>query len=409
MDTPQLPSNTTAERVILATIMLDSSYFFLSEINEDWFYTKDNRDIFVFCRDTIFSKKEIESVGFAKEFWTRDIDYYDIVSVAIVLPSQETYLWYVQEIMTAYRYRQIITTSQRIYSMGYSQVDIDAINGEVQKLIETNKTDAVDYLVKWAIETLWDTTTPKFVCETWYKDLDEIIRGYRCGSLVVVWARPWNGKSTLALNIVDKCLLQWVKCAFFSTEMTAREIQERFLCMKSLVSMPAMDARKQETIDHVLEKLSSVEYEHDCAVYDRITSVDGLVASIHKECLQGAKMIVVDYIQQLPIDTRRWTRAEMLGVVSTKLKQLAKQYDACIICCAQLNRELEKRVNKRPTKADLKDSWSLEQDADVVLLLDTHESNEEIMVVYVDKNRQGGANAVIWLKRDKKYFCLRSA
>jgi len=69
--------------------------------------------------------------------------------------------------------------------------------------------------------------------------------------------------------------------------------------------MPAMDARKQETIDHVLEKLSSVEYEHDCAVYDRITSVDGLVASIHKECLQGAKMIVVDYIQQLPIDTRK--------------------------------------------------------------------------------------------------------
>jgi len=50
--------------------------------------------------------------------------------------------------MTAYRYRQIITTSQRIYSMGYSQVDIDAINGEIQKLIETNKTDAVDYLVK---------------------------------------------------------------------------------------------------------------------------------------------------------------------------------------------------------------------------------------------------------------------
>lgn len=132
------------------------------------------------------------------------------------------------------------------------------------------------------------------------------------------------------------------------------------------------------------------------------------MASIHKECLQGAKVIVVDYIQQLPIDTRRWTRADMLGVISTKLKQLAKQYDACIICCAQLNRELEKRVNKRPTKADLKDSWSLEQDADVVLLLDTHETNEEIMIIYVDKNRQGWANAVVWLKRDKKYFCLRS-
>jgi len=92
METPQLPSNTTAERVILATIMLDSSYFFLNEINEDWFYTKDNRDVFVFCRDTIFSQKEIESVGFAKEFGGRDIDYYDIVSAAIVLPSQETYL-----------------------------------------------------------------------------------------------------------------------------------------------------------------------------------------------------------------------------------------------------------------------------------------------------------------------------
>lgn len=407
MDTPQLPSNTTAERAILSSMLLDASYYFLEDLQQDWFYDQLNRKVFAFIEENIFAKKEITAVAFEKEF-TGSVDYYDLVSHALVLPSEEAYLSYVHEVKSSYEYRRLIAIAQRVYSLGYSQADMDVINAEIQKLIDIDKTDKTQYLVKGALETLGDTTTPKFVCETWYYDLDSVIRGFRCGWLVVVGARPWNGKSTLALNFVDKCLEQWTKCAFFSTEMTTREIQERFLCLKSGVSMPAMDARKQETIDEVLWKLSHVEYQYDCSVYDRITSVDNLVAAIHKECLQGAQLLVVDYIQQIPIDTRKWTRAEMLWQISTKLKQLAKQYNACIICCAQLNRELEKRTNKRPTKADLKDSWSLEQDADVVLLLEVHEDNESLLNIYVDKNRQWGANIMVQLKRDRKYFCIRS-
>lgn len=165
MDTPQLPSNTTAERAILSSMLLDVSYYFFEGLQQDWFYDQLNRKVFAFIEESIFAKKEITAVAFEKEF-TGSVDYYDLVSHALVLPSEEAYLSYVHEVKSSCEYRRLIAIAQRVYSLGYSQADMDVINAEIQKLIDIDKTDKTQYLVKGALETLGDTTTPKFVCDT---------------------------------------------------------------------------------------------------------------------------------------------------------------------------------------------------------------------------------------------------
>lgn len=228
---------------------------------------------------------------------------------------------------------------------------------------------------------------------TGFVDLDRMLNGMKGGQLIVLAARPSMGKSALAMNILQHAAGKGTGCALFSLEMSGMEMAQRMICSEADVSL-------QRVRDGFLAK-------HD---FPRITQAGGKVAgqniwidetpSLSLYALRARArrlkmqhkigLIVIDYLQLMRCPSKRGeaNRALEIADITGGLKTLAKELDLPIIALAQLNREAERRGE--PKLSDLRESGSIEQDADVVLLLNRNkEEPAEPCTLIVAKQRNG--------------------
>ena len=256
-----------------------------------------------------------------------------------------------------------------------------------------------------------------------YADLDELLGGFRRSYMVILGARPSMGKSALALNVAANAVKAGLSTGFVSLEMTAEDLGIRLLSSESGVpfwrlNLGLSTAREDaETID-AIGRLSDWPLFIDETPYQSLVDIRSKARRLSLE--HGLDLLVIDYLQLIepPPGHRRGNvnRVQEITEISRGLKMLARELDVPVLACAQLNRQVESRPGHRPQISDLRESGSIEQDADVVMFIHREEvylSAEEwsrerpgqpypqgVAEIIVAKHRNGSLGSIPMAWRD---------
>ena len=231
-----------------------------------------------------------------------------------------------------------------------------------------------------------------------YPDLDKIIEGFGNGQLILIAGNTGMGKTTFALNIIyNLAVTHNLPVGLFSLEMTSEEILFKLISKDSSVPLKQITSGMVDADEYTKVYGSIKSLEKKSLIIDETSSMTistlRMRARRMKE-MHGIKMIVIDYLQLLSGSTRSENRNVEVGQISRGLKTLAKELRIPIIALAQLSRKAKDKENKRPLLSDLRESGSLEQDADKVLFVhrpeyfDAHDKPGQAEIM-VSKNRQG--------------------
>lgn len=233
---------------------------------------------------------------------------------------------------------------------------------------------------------------------TGIKSLDDLLMGLKAEQLIVIAGRPKMGKTTLVMNIADNvAIFQSKQVLVFSLEMSHRQLMDKTLAsvggipLDSLKNGTALQTHSSEILatTNKIKNSGLALYDRKGATINRIRSV----ARRHK-LRYGLDMIVVDHIGLVDVEDSRANSVQRVSEVTRQLKLLAKELDVPIIALSQLNRGLEQRPDKRPIPSDLRDSGSIEQDADMVIFVYRDE------VYHPNTEYRGVAEIIVGIARE---------
>lgn len=241
-----------------------------------------------------------------------------------------------------------------------------------------------------------------------HSDLDRITGGYQDGNLIIVAARPGQGKTALVVSQIRNIAVRFhIPVALFSMEMSKLELENRFISVESEIPHDDIKKAKRPT-DEIVEKTSKlVASPYFIDDTPNLTLLELRAKSRRLVQQEKVKIIFVDYLQ-LMADTTKGSnsnREQEIARISRGLKALAKELNIPVIALSQLSREVEKRPDKRPRLADLRESGSLEADADIVAMLfraeyygvmedDNGDSLKNIGEIILEKNRHGATDNI---------------
>lgn len=237
---------------------------------------------------------------------------------------------------------------------------------------------------------------------TGFKDVDDLFHGFRGGDLVVLAARPGVGKTAFALNMAVNAAKRGVTVAFFSLEMSAKQLMQRILGAEARIGLNKLRSGKEQAADWTAlmdasQALSQLDMHFDDTPGLSIMEARAKARREMRHIVGTGKkgLIIVDYLQlmQPPVVRRDGNRAVEVGEISRGLKILAKEMDMPVVALSQLNRAVEMRGKKRPMLADLRESGSIEQDADVVMFIDR--SMDEMEAEDQDRPDLGTATLIV--------------
>lgn len=236
--------------------------------------------------------------------------------------------------------------------------------------------------------------TDEQVVPTGFRDLDDLLGGgLRGGQLVIVAARPGIGKSTIALDAMRSCSVRrgWPSL-MFSLEMSRTEITHRVMSAEAKVPLADMRSGRMSDSDWVrlarrVGEIEAAPLHIDDSANLTLPQIQAKARMMHAR--HGLRLLVVDYLQLATTGAREESRQAEVSTISRSLKLLAKELDVPVIAVSQLNRGPEQRHDKRPMLADLRESGSLEQDADIVMLLHRPDAAER------DDPRAGEADVIV--------------
>jgi replicative DNA helicase len=286
--------------------------------------------------------------------------------------------------------RRLVEVGTRIVQLGYAgdaDADelVDRAQAEVYGVTERRGSD--DYLPLSDImtnaldelEAIEKHTTIQGV-PTGFLDLDSLTNGLHPGQMVVIAARPAIGKSTLALDLARAASIKNdLTSVIFSLEMSRNEITMRLLSAEARVSLQAMRTGKMTPDDWNRLALRMSEVAHAPMFIDDSPNMS--MMEIRAKCRRlkqqhDLRLVIIDYLQLMSSPKRVENRQQEVSELSRSLKLLAKELNVPVIAVAQLNRGPEQRTDKRPMLSDLRESGSIEQDADVVILLHREDAYE---------------------------------
>ena len=301
-----------------------------------------------------------------------------------IVPTAANAPFYAQIVAEKATLRRLVEVGTRIAQMGYSN------EGEVEDLVNRAQEDVYavtragvgeDYVplfdsIEAAVEEMERAQSrggDMVGVSTGFSELDEMTHGLHGGQFIILAARPAVGKSTLALDFARNAAIKHKKpVIFFSLEMGRAEIAMRLLSAESRIWLQNM--RKGDLSDNDWQRLAGVRGEINSAPLYIDDSPNLTLVEIRAKCRRmaqrvGLEMIVIDYIQLMTSGKKVESRQQEVSEFSRALKLLAKELNVPVVAISQLNRNSEKSDNKKPEISQLRESGSLEQDADVVILL----------------------------------------
>jgi replicative DNA helicase len=348
-----------------------------------------------------------------------------------IVPTAANAAFYADIVQEKATLRRLIEVGTKIAQMGYTA------QGEITELVNQAQSDVYavskagageDYVplfdsIDAAVELMESAQKrggEMVGVPTGFQKLDEMTHGLHPGQLIILAARPAVGKSTLALDIARNATIKHNKpVIFFSLEMGRAEIAMRLLSAESRIYLQTM--RKGNLSDNDWSRIASVRGEINSAPLYIDDSPNMTLVEIRAKCRRlakrvGLEMIVIDYIQLMTSGKKVESRQQEVSEFSRALKLLAKELGVPVIAISQLNRNSERSENKKPELSHLRESGSLEQDADVVVLLHRddiakrEEERDGLAELIVAKQRNGPTGPVMvnFLGQFSKFEDLKS-
>lgn len=250
---------------------------------------------------------------------------------------------------------------------------------------------------------------------TGFKQLDEKTSGLQPSDLIIVAARPGMGKTAFALNIAQQSAVKaGASVLIFSLEMSQEQLGQRLIAMQARVESEklkkgTLDLKDWDRINFALNELNNTKIVIDDTPGISIMEMRNKCRRLKAE--QGLDLIVVDYLQLMTFDGRADSRQQEISALSRHLKLLAREMNCPVIVLSQLSRAPELRQDKRPMLSDLRESGSIEQDADIVMFLyrdDYYNENTEkpgVCEINIAKHRSGPTDRIdlTWVARYTKF------
>lgn len=429
------PQNIESERALLGSIMLRSESLedIMDIIRPDSFYAEKHRTIFKAIID-LFSKNEpidlltLSSRLKEREMLDRAGGMSYLTDLVNAVPSSSNAEYYAQMVQKKHMMRKLIEASEHICTLGYDETtELDELLDNAEKKIYevTHSTSNSNFIeLKDALGEAWDRLDKLHKSKeefrgvpTGFRELDNKLAGLQKSDLIILAARPSMGKTSLALDIARQTAIQHnVPVAIFSLEMSSQQLVDRMLAAESKVDAWKLRTGKLtldsefEKIRNSLDPLSKAPIFVDDQPANNILKMRSIVRRLKNEKKLG--LVIIDYLQLMaPTNSRNSdSTVQQVTEISRSLKHLAREFDIPVLALSQLSREVEKRGG-RPRLSDLRDSGSIEQDADVVMFIhreDKYNENSDkpnIAEILIEKHRNGPTGKVeLYFDQNKSTF-----
>ena len=383
----QQPHNIKSEEALIGIILQNEMLYYNVRAKSERFYNPTTSRIFKAIEDIKSKNQRLDLSLLESYIWQSD-KLYDLYS-DIYSPSNLTV--YENDIYSGYVRRNLIRWMKNIIADCYDSDDISKILSKLSKTTDfwaLSKNRKLSECVIDIASSIWDDKN--FIWSYWYRDLDKALWWYMQWQLVIIWARPWVWKTLVWCNLIDSLIKSWVNGCFFTLEMTANEISKRILSKWTWVSMRWLDVDKSKTEQVQTEAAKMLETWYDFEIVDWLFDYHSICIEIKRQAIKNdVKVVYIDYLWL--IDYADWSKTDntvySISQITKWLKRLAKEMWITIVLLSQLNRD---GANGKPNKSQLRSSWSIEQDADVIILLyqDYDKPQHEKYVEFIiDKNR----------------------
>jgi replicative DNA helicase len=425
------PHNPDAERSVLGSILRDNRV--IDEIHTDvglradQFYADAHQKIYeaiLFLRESQPPARDgqspIDLITLSEELRQRgqieDVGGYGYLGeLWDAAPTAANAVYYAKIVHDHSDVRNLIHAGTEILREAYDQAKpakelLEDAERKIMEIAERGSA-AQTFTLEQAVNDAYKLIDDRFNGEvdssgtisTGYRDLDELTAGLHATQLVIIAARPSVGKTAFALNLLRNIVNTSGHPAFFvSLEQSGIELAERLLCCQAKVNSHSLrkgtlNADEMERLIEAGGMLRNAKMFIDDSPAQGMLRIAANARRLKRR--ENIKIVVIDYLQLIEPDNRRDPRQEQVAQISRRLKFLAKELKIPVVALAQVNRSSEDRQDHRPRLSDLRESGSIEQDADTVMLLhrpDRYEpgQRERIIEVIVGKSRNGPTGEV---------------
>lgn len=409
----QMPVSVEAEQALLGSIIIKPETFdqIGGLIKVDDFYLEEHKHIYSALVSMYTQSKIIDAVTLVNalvEQGDRDevggIQYITLLAESV--PAVANVKDYARIVKDKSVLRRLINACDEISKDAYDEsnevrIIVDSAEQKIFDISHNNETkefrhirDVLENVYK-DIELKSNEKGESQETKTGFSGLDSKLIKMGKGDLIIVGARPGMGKTSFALNIATNVAKNTKKgVAIFSLEMSGEQLVSRIISSEAMIDSKtlATGQLRPEDWDNVADVASTLS---GCEIYiDDTSQITSTEMKSKLRRIPNLGLAVIDYIGLMQSTSNSDNRAQQVGEISRNLKIMAKDFGIPIVCCAQLNRGTESRpgAGKRPTLADLRDSGSIEQDADVVLFLYRDEYYKDISGQDDDPSAQDSAN-----------------
>lgn len=390
------------EQSILAT-MLEENYLILdSQLKPDMFYGQYHRQLFALMQQLANEGHPVDYLTLSARFEQIEAIGLSYVTELTRFANAEKFDDYVLLLREIWRERQ---KGQILFQAAEGDWAIPQIIERLDHTqLEGNRTDTTITQTLVAMDNRpWEEVETPGLITPHIKDLELLIDGFRPGELTIIAARPSMGKTDVMNNLALYAGWQGHLPIVFSLEMSKTILVDRLIATTGQYSRLKMRNPKQYFSEEqkknwiqVLERVNKSSIEIDDRSSLTIPQIRSQARRIIRQNENKTPIILIDYLQIIQADRDEEYAAITMSKISRALKQMAKEFNCPVVCLSQLNRNVESRGNKRPLMSDLRDSGSIEQDADVIILLyrksyyeteNTH--TPDTLELIVAKNRNG--------------------
>ena len=429
------PQSLESERALLGAIMLNKNaiYDAIDIVSPDAFYANKHSDIFeamlalfskgepidiVTLSEKLKEQKKLEAIG-GRAYLT------ELLNAA---PSASNAAHYAQNIKTKHILRSLIEASAHINELAFEEADdveqvLDIAQSKIYEIASTGtlqKFSSIGDELKEAwerLEKLQETKDSLRGVPTGFKSLDDLLSGFQKSDLIILAARPSMGKTAFALDIARNAAVRHnVPVGIFSLEMSSQQLTDRMLAAEARVSSWKLRTgrlssdEEYESLRNGMDRLSEAPIYIDDKAERTVLQMRSIARRLKAE--NGLELVIVDYLQLItPSATRSSdSMVQQVTEISRSLKAMARELDVPVIALSQLSRAVEQRRGQ-PRLSDLRDSGSIEQDADVVMFIHREDRMQEDMEknnmaeILVEKHRNGPVGKIdLYFDEDKTSF-----
>lgn len=416
-----MPYSRQAEQSVLGAVLFDPEQVsaVAGALREDDFYLQATREVFCAMMDLYHLGKPIDAVVLQNQLIQRNsfdaiggIHY--LSELAAGVPTTENLHYYIKIVKDKSVLRKLLTAVAEIQTMCLAETEevsvvLEAAEQKIFDILQ-NK-DTRDFVTVGEVIPQTFEMLAKLAQDggnvtgisTGLADLDKLTAGLQKSDLILIAARPAVGKSTLALNIAQYAASRGnIPTAFFALEMSKEQLVSRLLCSEALVDASKMkvgnlDGNDWERLNKAAGRYYNAPFYMDDTASISINEIRSKCKRLKQEKNLG--LVVIDYLQLME-GRRSESRQQEVSDISRALKLMAKELDVPVIALSQLSRAPEQRADHRPMLSDLRESGSIEQDADIVMFLyrdEVYNENTEernVAECIIAKHRSGSTGTV---------------